>query len=104
MTLQEEIGKWHRETFGEWNMDSVRRSVAKVDEEVSEFFGATNAFDEIEEAADVYIATTGLQIRIEQEIYCRFGVDLHEHIRAKLEILKSPDRNQVLRDKERGIE
>ncbi len=99
--LQGDVGQWHRSVFGEHNpFDHIRAIAQKAEEEAKELDGS------IKEA---WLSSAPIAREIADVMICalvaadRLGIDLSAAVRAKLEILKHPDRNQLERDRERGI-
>lgn len=90
MKFQEQIGKWHRSTFGNQNIG--RRLLAKFREESSEFLSCPLP----DEAADCVIVLFAYADRQ--------GFDLMKAVEAKFKIVKARGSTQIERDKERGIE
>lgn len=90
--LQTEVGAWHRSVFGEYDAkDHVRAIAQKAQEESRELRNEPCP----EEVADLLICALAAADRL--------GMDAVEAVRAKLEILRHPDRNQRQRDRQRGI-
>lgn len=98
MTIQEEIGMWHREKFGETTDELCVKIIEKIEEEARELADAsrTDGACEPMEAADVAIALMA---------YCdRRGIDLHEAIKKKMRVnwcreWKKNDKGEWIREK-----
>lgn len=95
-SLQSEVHAWHVETFGETTDRLICNIGKKIGEEIEEYsLAEVGSLEELEAMADVMIAMMALA--------GRFGYSLESAIETKLAVLKSPDRNRIQRDKERGI-
>jgi len=93
--IQKEVGEWHEKTFGRMPFHA-NRLIKKWEEESGELVDAMEAEDHEtigEELADCQILLLAIARRA--------GVDLAAETRKKFNTVKS--RDQVARDKERGI-
>jgi hypothetical protein len=87
---------WHWATFGKTTDNLRDRLYDKFYEEREEFYGTNDgSLEESQELIDVILVSLA--------IILRNGHDPALLLQEKLAILESPDRNQLERDRERGI-
>jgi phosphoribosyl-ATP pyrophosphohydrolase len=95
--IQDEIGNWHRATFGDTTPDVMTRLCMKLDEEQSELWQVSTSSDNkliSVEMADNLIVLYALADRL--------GIDLDAAVREKFAIVRGRT-DQLERDKDRGI-
>lgn len=99
MSLQDEVGAWHRETFGPYGPEISRRIAKKVLEEAAELYVAVGAGGRPEirrELGDVGVAVSALASTL--------TMDLESQTRIRLNEVKRRTDDPIERDRARGID
>ena len=99
MSLQKQVGAWHRETFGPYGVGIERRIAKKILEEAAELYVAVSGGSRtaaLEEIGDVGIALSALTEAL--------GAELNAETRIRFEEVKRRTDDPLERDRARGID